>query len=81
MKPVQVDLPYLVEDEDRHGTVRLYVRRFGRKVRIRAVPGSPALLEAYRKALERACTERLTLINRLTSECEQMRQLSIQQSG
>src|SRR5262249_45822697 len=52
MIPVRVDLPYLVTDPDRHGNVRLYVRRYGRKVRIRAVPGSPAFLDAYRKALE-----------------------------
>lgn len=52
MKTVKVDLPYLVEDEDRHGRVRLYVRRFAHKIRIRAVPGSPAFLEAYRNALE-----------------------------
>jgi len=51
MRPLKVDLPYLVEDRDRHGNARLYVRRFGRKVRIRAVPGSPAFLNAYRAAL------------------------------
>ncbi len=30
-----LDLKYLVSDTDRHGTVRVYVRRHGRKVRIR----------------------------------------------
>lgn len=51
MTPMEVNLPYLVEDEDRHDNVRLYVRRFGKKIRIRAVPGSPAFLEAYNRAL------------------------------
>ena len=30
-----LDLKYLVKDTDRHGNVRIYVRRHGRKVRIR----------------------------------------------
>ena len=29
------NIKYLVSDTDRHGTVRVYVRRHGRKVRIR----------------------------------------------
>lgn len=49
--PLQVDLPYLVEDEDRYGTPRVYVRRYGRKIRIREVPGSLAFLAAYNRAL------------------------------
>lgn len=49
---VDVDLPYLVTDEDRHGNERIYVRRFGRKIRIRAAAGAPEFLEQYRGACE-----------------------------
>jgi integrase len=47
-----VDLRYLVEDMDRHGNVRIYVRRKGlKKVRLRETPGTAAFLEEYRNAL------------------------------
>lgn len=52
-KKGEVDLPYLVEDVDRHGNIRLYVRR-GRKVRLRETPGTKAFLEEYRAAVEAA---------------------------
>ncbi len=53
----QFDLPYLVQDVDRHGNVRLYARtkvagKF-RKERIRAQPGSPTFLAEYQAALDR----------------------------
>jgi integrase len=49
---VKLKLPYLVEDADRHGNVRVYVRVKGHaKVRIRQIPGSPGFLDAYREAL------------------------------
>lgn len=53
MTGVTMDVPlkYLSQEPDRYGTVRLYVRRYGRKIRIREVPGSPAFLKAYQKAL------------------------------
>ncbi len=47
-----VELKYLVEDVDRHGTVRIYYRRHGRKVRIRETPGTDEFMTAYRTALE-----------------------------
>jgi hypothetical protein len=51
------DLPYLVQDIDRHGNVRLYARKKVaskfRKERIRAQPGSPTFLDEYKAALER----------------------------
>jgi integrase len=54
---MQFDLPYLVEDVDRHGNVRLYARKKVagkfRKQRIRAQPGSPTFLDEYKAALER----------------------------
>ena len=45
---VKIRLRYLVEDVDRHGNVRLYVRIKGRpKVRIDEVFGTEAFLEKY----------------------------------
>lgn len=52
MRPVKLDLPYLSSDPDRHGNARLYVRRNGRRIRIRGRPGSPEFLEAYTAALD-----------------------------
>jgi integrase len=50
---VKLDLPHLVTDVDRRGNVRVYVRVKGLpKVRIRATPGSPAFLDAYRAAVD-----------------------------
>ncbi len=43
-------LKYVVEDTDRHGNVRIYYRRFGRKVRLRGPVGSPEFLEDYKNA-------------------------------
>ena len=34
-------------DVDRHGNRRLYVRRNGRKARLRAEPGTEAFAQAY----------------------------------
>jgi len=50
---MDIDLPYLSPNKDRHGNVRLYVRRNGGYVRIREVPGTPEFLDAYKRALER----------------------------
>ncbi len=47
-----MDLKYLVSDTDRHGTVRVYVRRHGRKVRIRELGTVEDFMAAYRAALE-----------------------------
>jgi hypothetical protein len=51
MKPLRIDLPYLVTDTDRHGNRRVYVRRHGRKIRLLEKLGSAAFLEAYKEAL------------------------------
>jgi integrase/recombinase XerD len=49
---VNIKLKYLVQDVDRHGNVRSYVRlRSQRKVRIRGLPGSDAFMSAYHDAL------------------------------
>jgi hypothetical protein len=50
---MQIVLKYLVRDVDRHGTARLYVRRNGRKVRLREPIGSAAFYAAYETAVER----------------------------
>jgi integrase len=45
-------LQYVVEDVDRHGNVRIYVRPPGRrKVRIREMPGTDAFMAAYLAAM------------------------------
>lgn len=49
---VKLRMPYLVEDMDRHGNVRLYVRRHGRKTRIRSRVGTPEFLSEYAAAIE-----------------------------
>ena len=54
----EADMPgrlprYCVEDVDRHGNVRVYLRRIGRKkVRLEGVPWSELFMEAYRAALD-----------------------------
>jgi integrase len=48
---MRVDFPYLMSDRDRHGSRRYYVRRHGRKVRIREIPGTEAFATAYADAL------------------------------
>jgi integrase len=45
---------YVVEDTDRHGNVRIYLRKPGQpKVRLHADPGTQAFLDEYRTALLR----------------------------
>jgi integrase len=46
------DLPYLEHDEDRHGNPRVYVRRNGKRIRIREGRGSPAFARAYADAVD-----------------------------
>src|SRR5262245_18898080 len=48
---MKVDLKYLLPDVDRHGNDRLYVRRFGRKIRIHEQPGTEAFNAEYAIAL------------------------------
>jgi hypothetical protein len=50
---VKIEFRYLVADTDRHGNKRLYVRRSGRKIRIREPMGSQAFAAAYERAVER----------------------------
>ena len=43
---VKVEVPYLSEEPDRHGNVRLYVRRYGRRIRLRSPVGSKGFTAA-----------------------------------
>ncbi|KAB0269276.1 integrase [Microvirga brassicacearum] len=46
------NLRYLIEDRDRHGNPRLYVRAPGqKKIRIREIPGTPEFNAAYEDAM------------------------------
>lgn len=48
---MRLRLKYVVEDMDRHGNVRVYVRRHGRKQRLHAAIGSPEFVAEYHAAL------------------------------
>ena len=49
---MQIRFRYLIEDRDRHGNIRVYVRVTGRrKVRIRAPFGTDKFLAAYNAAV------------------------------
>jgi integrase len=49
---MKTDLPYLSKEENRHGTECLFVRRHGKRIRIREKEGTSAFLKAYNAALE-----------------------------
>lgn len=44
-------LKFLVQDKDRHGNLRVYFRKNGKKVRLRSPVGSPEFLREYQAAL------------------------------
>lgn len=60
---VALDYAYLCKDRDRHGNVRYYFRRDGKKTRIRARPGSTEFQTAYDALL--ASTEAASTIGRV----------------
>jgi len=49
---LKIAFPYVSAEIDRHGNPRVYVRRSGRRVRIRAPLGSPEFAKEYSAALE-----------------------------
>lgn len=53
---VKLNLPYLSMETDRHGNDRLYVRRNGRRIRIKGQVGTPGFARAYGEALEALAT-------------------------
>ena len=57
MTNMETNLPYLERDKDRHGNPRIYVRRNGKRVRIREQEGTLEFAKAYAKALEKLCGE------------------------
>jgi hypothetical protein len=48
------DLPYVDIFRDRHGHIRCYFRRYGRRVRLPGVPGSAEFTAAYSRALRQS---------------------------
>jgi integrase len=50
---MEVDLPYLSIERNRHGKEVVFVRRHGRRIRIREKLGSPEFLDSYKEALQR----------------------------
>jgi integrase len=52
MSAMEIDLPYLSSERDRHGNERLYVRRNGKRRRLLVAPGHPDFVKAYSAALE-----------------------------
>lgn len=51
---MKFNLPHILQDKDRHGNPRIYVRIIGKPmVRLREPPGSSAFLDEYRIALAR----------------------------
>lgn len=49
---MKVRIKYVVEDTDWHGNVRVYLRKDGRKVRLRGPLGSPDFWREYHAALK-----------------------------
>lgn len=50
---MEIDLPHLSPEKDRRGNPRLYVRRYGRRIRLRMAPDAPGFTAAYQDALNR----------------------------
>lgn len=51
MCAAKIRVKYVVEDVDRHGNVRLYLRKDGRKIRLRGPLGSPDFWADYHAAI------------------------------
>lgn len=55
---MRIRLKYIVEDIDRHGNVRCYVRLPSKKkIRLRALPGTPDFMTEYQEAISLAKTD------------------------
>ena len=50
---METSLHYLSREPDRHGNQRIYVRRNGKRIRIREKEGTPAFAKAYTEAVEK----------------------------
>lgn len=49
---MKVKIKHVVEDKDRHGNVRIYLRKDGRKIRLEGPLGSPEFWRDYNAALQ-----------------------------
>jgi hypothetical protein len=59
----QIRVKYVIEDVDRHGNVRVYLRRAGfPKVRLPGPLGSPVFWDAYRSAMSSTPVVKLTSV-------------------
>ena len=58
MTNMETDLPYLERDHDRHGNPRIYVRRNGKRVRIRETGGHAEFAKAVCGCASRSWTGR-----------------------
>ena len=61
MTNMETNLPYLERDKDRHGNPRIYVRRNGKRVRIReqeGTLGSPGHMRRRWKSCAENCLPR-----------------------
>lgn len=56
-KRMKIRVKYVVEDVDRHGNVRLYLRKDGRKVRLRGPIGTPDFWNDYNAAVANPAPE------------------------
>lgn len=72
---------FITEDVDRHGNVRLYVRkRRGKKIRLRETPGTPAFEVEYQAALKRI-QDKAPAVERITQGSLKWLVAHYQQSG
>jgi integrase len=62
MMAMETDLPYLSNEPDRHGNDRLYVRRHGKRVRLREPEGTPAFAKAYAEAVDKLELRTTTIV-------------------
>lgn len=53
MSAMEVDLRYLSREPDRHGNIRWYVRRNGKRIRLRLDPSDPSFTKAYYEAVDK----------------------------
>jgi integrase len=53
MTAMEIDLPYLSRETNRHGKTVLFVRRNGRRIRLREKRGTPEFAQAYAEAVQR----------------------------
>src|SRR5262249_4714831 len=52
MSAMQTSLPFLSRETDRHGNERIYVRRGGKRIRIRENENTPEFAKAYTEAID-----------------------------